>query len=334
MNLTPANKIDPNEQQHIFPVVKVVEGPTWSPTSSQGSQYINPERDQDLSQSITYSPLLPTSTSSSLHFVAKNGDTKITKISDNVVTSDTNLDFSTVENLKSLSSEKQTSSLKESEKDRIVIKRPKKFIPPRKLTRKEIQEEFDEQDRQLYKSDLSESDLSKYLEQRLNRPSVKQVQNSKHLAFVRRTDDGVEVIPAKPEPLKKTPFRRNLSTNSNIDMSIFSDKNAKRFNEFLNSEERDVKRFKFNLDSQSQTGRDFHFQPETISDYMAGLDNLFRGQNEDNFHSLSTITPVGYYAENRDDMNDIVNKYLSSGSSSHDVSIFETCSLNENDLVL
>lgn len=292
------------------------------------------------SKSISYSPLCSQfsftgiedqtilnkeskTSGSSLHFLAKNSKNlaDISTIRD--------IDNITFENLKS-SSEKRSEQTTSSESKR--KKRVRRFIPPKKLTRKEIQEEFDEQDRKIYEASINQSDFSKYLSQILNRPSVRQVQNSKHLALVRKTDDGVEVIPAKPEPKKtKFSFKRNLSSTSTIDMSIFSDKNAKRFDEFLNSDERDLKRFKFNFGSQKKN-EDFNFQPQSISEYAAAAEKtpfVFPSQNTatstDNFVSL---TPDGFYKQNKADVDNIVNKYLQPEN------IFETCPLNEQDFDL
>ncbi|CAH1968935.1 unnamed protein product [Acanthoscelides obtectus] len=128
----------------------------------------------------------------------------------------------------------------------------KKFIPPRKLSAKEIREEFEMQDNKLFeltKSTPNSSDMSKYLERLMNRPRVKEVQNTTHLALIRKTEQGVEVIPAepsKPRKRKQTALRKHFS-NENVDMSMFSDKNARCFEKFLDSDERNYSSFRFNF---------------------------------------------------------------------------------------
>ncbi|XP_015838166.1 mutS protein homolog 4 isoform X2 [Tribolium castaneum] len=294
-------------RQHIFPTVRIIDGPLWSSDSDSGP---------DGSESISYSPLCSQfsfspslhdqtttnkeskTSSSSLHFIAKSGDETTQLLADS----------SSIEQTKSKSN---SSSSKDSFKK---IRRNKRFIPPKKLTRREIQEEFAEQDRKIYEANLSQSDYSKYLSHILNRPSIRQIQNSEFLAFGRKTDDGVEVIPAKPEPKKtKTSFKRKLSSNNTFDMSIFSDKNAKRFDEFLNSYERDVKQFKFSFGTQKKN-EEFNFQPQSISDYMAAAENkpfsFPASQNSEQFHSLGSATPNCYYKENKENIDNIVNKYL------------------------
>ncbi|XP_044253002.1 mutS protein homolog 4-like isoform X2 [Tribolium madens] len=462
------NSAKDQSQQHIFPIVKIIEGPQWSSDSSSNSIPENnkPEMHSYDSESISYSPLgsqfsfsghsdqtklnkeSKTISSSSLHFIAKNGN-ETTNLADSSAIKDienitvendqtnsksktnsssskescnqrffsfsglndqttvdkesktssssmhfiavnrnetTNMEDSsairdieniTVENFKTsddqTNSKSKTNSSSSKESFNKQKRFNKRFIPPKKLTRREIQEEFDEQDRKLYEADITQSDFSKYLSQILNRPSIRQIQNSKHLAFVRKTNDGVEVIPAKPEPKKRTTFKRKLSNSNNFDMSIFSDKNAKRFDEFVNSEERDVKQFKFSFGTQevirtkpesnerknifqrkppnssnlnmsiftdknakcfdgflSSEDRDvkqfnfsfgtqtkspekFNFQPQRISDYMAAAEDKpfsFPTQNSDQFHSLSSATPDCYYKENKQDIDNIVNKYL------------------------
>jgi hypothetical protein len=373
-------------------VVTVVEGPQWSSDSDSSRDVSEPSRTKEveggcshLSESMSYSPLCPSSfsqdfdgdevsenfdqtgfctgldelnvpqssTSSSLHFMSKNG----VQLSGNgATTTDTNLgnismnrdvDNITIENLKSVSvatvekasssnektgqtissSAKESDDLVENQSKPRYVKRLKKFIPPKKLTKREIEEEFAEQDRKIYEASVSDSDFSKYLSLILNRPSVKQVQNSEHLALVRKTEKGVEVIPAQPEPPKKSkrcPFQRNLSNNSNIDVSIFSDKNAKHFEEFVNSDERDIKRFKFDFGSQKD--KVFNFQPQSISEYAANEQFLFRGDNLQPSQGFPSLTPEGYYKQNREDINNIMNKYLGRGGEAgptHDSNIFD-----------
>lgn len=223
--------------------------------------------------------------------------------------------------------------------------RMNKFIPPRKLSKKEIREDFALQDRLLLERSFGDSDMSKYLGQLLNRPSVQQIQNTTHLALIRKTKEGVEVIPADPRcKRRKQSFLKKYHSKEEIDMDMFSDKNAEHFQEYLNSNEKNFKMFNLNFKKKTEdTTTTFKFQPvqSNIETYTEGsivtsFTRKFTDENIDqNFQFPSqrsyvksqssmkhqqeppmniSLTPDGYYKRNKSDIMDLVNKYLNTSS--------------------
>ncbi|KAJ8916137.1 hypothetical protein NQ315_004504 [Exocentrus adspersus] len=253
-----------------------------------------------------------------------------------------------------------------------------KFIPPRKLSAKEIREDFKEQDRKILEGTPSSSEFSKYLEQLIKRPTVKQIRNTVHLAKVRKTNEGVEVIPAKPRMNKKLKPSTSMKThysNENFSVSIFSDKNALPFESYLNSNEKDYKTFSFNFQKNQEAEQKLGFEPTTLSfgEYTNNSvtkrfvrtisETLCSGQSGNSFrmkHVLEpnqdigsvymsqqstinqTLTPDGFYKQNKDDISRILKKYLggthtqedisSSANSQRKRSIFETDDIDGIDL--
>nr|CAI5837120.1 unnamed protein product [Callosobruchus analis] len=195
----------------------------------------------------------------------------------------------------------------------------KKFKPPRKLTAKEIREEFERQDQKLIEfthTSTNSSDVSKYLERRMNRPTVK----------------GPEVIPAEATTYKKrrSLIRRNFS-NENIDLSIFSDKNAECFEKFLGSNETNYSTFKFNFQESKKTESVFKFDPiETKSgEYTErSVTMAFMRRASDEATEITqnsrpmftpfkasfnphnqTLTPDGYFKRNKTEITNLLSKY-------------------------
>ncbi|CAG9812751.1 unnamed protein product [Phaedon cochleariae] len=268
----------------------------------------------------------------------------------------------------------------------------KRFIPPRTLSAKEITTELEEQGRKILESSQNSSNM-KYWKHIVNRPTVKQIRNSTQLALVRKTNDGVEIFPTNhntKKPRKKTPMKRHFS-NENFDMSIFSDKNAKTFEEYLNSGERDYNTFRSRINQCVEENSSSNF-----NQFGYSL-NLVRDPNEDNFVlsgstatpfyssqssaisfsrpqsypdqntsfniatfnatiqnnkvasnteqiDFTSLTPNGFYKQNKEHINTIMNKYLQNQSISSQCennvtlnsrdrrNIFENTNLNIEDL--
>lgn len=215
----------------------------------------------------------------------------------------------------------------------------KKFVPPRKLTAREIREEFREQDRKILESSPNSSNFSQYLKQLIRRPTVKQVQNTTHLATIRKTGEGVEVIPTKPRMMKtKTEPWKKRHSSENFDVSIFSDKNALPFESYLNSNEKDYKTFSFNFSKNQEAEQKFQFAPTTLSfgeytnnsiteRFVRNVSEMASSQRANTTRAEEvqnvtfcvsqqsvdrTLTPEGFYRQNRDDIQRIVGKYLQS----------------------
>nr|CAH7753704.1 unnamed protein product [Callosobruchus chinensis] len=237
---------------------------------------------------------------------------------------------------------KSSSERKDSDADKYAASEssPNVVTPPRKLTAKEIREEFERQDHKLIEftnTTTNSSDMSKYLERLMNRPTVQEVQNTTHLALIRKTDQGPEVIPAEAKKYKKrrkSPLRRNFS-NENIDLSIFSDKNAECFEKYLGSNETDYSSFKFNFQESKKTETVFKFAPTEMKSgeytersitmaFMrkASDEAMERTQNSRpmftplkpfNPHN-QTLTPDGYFKRNKMEITNLLSKYRQQAS--------------------
>uniref|UniRef100_A0A6P7F7L9 Uncharacterized protein LOC114325556 n=1 Tax=Diabrotica virgifera virgifera TaxID=50390 RepID=A0A6P7F7L9_DIAVI len=187
----------------------------------------------------------------------------------------------------------------------------KKFVPPRKLTAKRIKQEFEEQDRIMLESSSSKSQYTKYLEQRLNRPSVRQIQDSTHVATLRKTVRGFEVVASEAAKSKPKGTMFKTFSNENFDMTIFSDKNAKCFENFINSKETDLQFLNFNKQKEeSKMPFSFSKSSEQMStfDYFVNNSQNQGSSNQKTFKM--SLTPDGYYKQHKDDMNALLKKYL------------------------
>lgn len=140
-------------------------------------------------------------------------------------------------------------------KRRLAIR--SKFVPPSKLTKRQIEEEFAEQNRKMMESSDS-SKISDYAQQICNRPSVKQLQQSEYIACIRRTEKGVVVIPAeaKKKRERKQPFRFNMPYKKVFEPNLLSDANEKKFIEFLEHGKREFGRSR-SWDSGGVVGKSF-----------------------------------------------------------------------------
>lgn len=226
----------------------------------------------------------------------------------------------------------------------------KRFNPPRKLTVKEIKEEFKKQDSIMFDKSASSSDMSRYYEQLINRPTVRQIQNSTSLATLVRTSEGVRVIPTKPVKKQKKglkllkKYRSNDSING-INMSIFSDSNAIHFEEYLKSNEKDYKSFSSSFSKNVEAAKVHALERkksdetgfEFVSLQSTSFASCFMRKESKNtiqshrtiFNAESTLdetlTPDGYYKRNKEDINKIVRKYLPNAqqSSANSTNMFQ-----------
>ncbi|CAH1101190.1 unnamed protein product [Psylliodes chrysocephalus] len=188
----------------------------------------------------------------------------------------------------------------------------KKFIPPRKLSAKQIKEEFEEQDREIMNNGTPNSaNISRYVERSMNRPSVNQIQNTTYLGTLRKNAEGFNLIVPKPKVYKnKKNVIKSDSTNT-IDITIFSDRNANAFERFITSDETDFRNFHFSNQKTVTTGSQ---RSEDIFDYYMSHSQIKSTQSQNNFNM--TLTPNGYYKQNKMDINNVINKYLSNNSCS------------------
>lgn len=149
-----------------------------------------------------------------------------------------------------------------------------KFIPPNKLTKREIERDFAEQTRKMMESSDS-SKVSDYARQICNRPTVKQLQESEHIVSIKRTEDGVVVIPVKESKNKqRRHFNFNAPYKTIFEPNLLSDANEERFLEFL-------ERSKKSVEAENNSG-----------------------------NSSRLTTPSGYYKENKLEIEAVINKYL------------------------
>ncbi|XP_076262167.1 uncharacterized protein LOC143197513 [Rhynchophorus ferrugineus] len=196
----------------------------------------------------------------------------------------------------------------------------RKYCPMSKLTLKQIKAEFLEQDRQIFENSASTSsgDIAKIWEQRMNRPTPRQIRQSTCVATVRKTSQGVEVIQSTQNTQKSRPKFCNVSSpssfKSSVNMNIFSDANASTFEQFVKSDEKDYRLFDFkfdrNLNTQNSNIRSkkmFNFKQvnEVSNEYTASSVTFsFVREKAD-----TTLTPDGFYKSNKSDIQNILNKY-------------------------
>lgn len=269
-------------------------------------------------------------------------------------------------------SKKQKLSLNDPKKPTIQKARVpfrKRFKPPRKLTAKEIREDFNKQDSiMLEKTTTSSSDVAKFHQQLINRPSIKQIQNSEHLAFIVKTNEGFQVIPTetKKKTTKAFSLFKTHHSMDNIDMTIFSDKNAETFEQYLKSNEQDYKKFNFlfqqKMETEVQTF-DGNASYLTNTYNIAGTSKSIGNESRSLFSTCfassfmkrpsaekkskpttklfgengpnETLTPDGYFKRNKEDITRIMGKYLiNTQSSTADKSVSSmfqnACSSNED----
>lgn len=210
-----------------------------------------------------------------------------------------------------------------SDDNKNVPKRPKKakFKPPYKkqpvkkslpfhkvlkLSKKEIEFHYLEQNKKL----LENKDLTQSLEEIMNRPSVKQLQQLKHIVSIQKTNSGILVIPTK-ETLKKTKkkFETPLKESTNFDVTLFSDKNVEKYEQLMNC----------NSDTKLSTKEDISpFQvirsnvvkktesTETTSESIAW--DPIDTSKDDPIEKESASK--GYYTQNKSQIENILNKYI------------------------
>ncbi|XP_050297732.1 uncharacterized protein LOC126737078 isoform X2 [Anthonomus grandis grandis] len=125
---------------------------------------------------------------------------------------------------------------------------------PSKLSQKAIRSEFLEQDKRFFETSGSSLELAKLWEERLKRPprpTPKQIQQTTCVATIRKTHEGVEVIPSETQKPRNTKAKSNswlFQPHPKMNMNIFSDQNADTFDEFIKSKNNDYKMFNFKLE--------------------------------------------------------------------------------------
>ncbi|CAH1129253.1 unnamed protein product [Ceutorhynchus assimilis] len=145
------------------------------------------------------------------------------------------------------------------------------------LSQKAIRDEFFEQDKKFYESSGSSVELARVWEERLKRPprpTPKQIQQTTCLATIRKTQEGVLVIPEEKKKATRSSsgnfLKSFVSPPSSVNMNIFSDRNAKTFERFIRSDKKDYKLFKFNFGqppSQNDEENMFNFQRVESAEY-------------------------------------------------------------------
>ncbi|KAL3273959.1 hypothetical protein HHI36_015382 [Cryptolaemus montrouzieri] len=218
------------------------------------------------------------------------------------------------------------------------VSQPKKrrsLFGSKKLTKHEIQEEFDKQDQILFEGNVDVETYSRYLKQRMNRPSVKQLQQAEHIATIKRTENGTLVLPAKKNKCKPKKYDRKSIFESVkfIDVSIFSDENASRMSAFLASDEKNYNLFKFNSENLTSSSQLSVFSNHFVqkrknikfkrSKTFGGLkvndftrinqnesSNSFLFKQSQQSQGSSFFIPSGYFKRHKSDIENICSKYL------------------------
>lgn len=123
------------------------------------------------------------------------------------------------------------------------VKRPRRktsFVPPRKLSKKEILNDYDRQRIKVLENADDPGQIEEYLNFINNRPNVQQIQEQQYLALIKRTSDGMEILPPKSPVIKpkKTaiPLERKLSENEFH--KILSDGNEDKLKSLLKTQEK------------------------------------------------------------------------------------------------
>ncbi|XP_074040955.1 uncharacterized protein isoform X2 [Leptinotarsa decemlineata] len=233
-----------------------------------------------------------------------------------------------------------------------IKKSKSKSILLQKLSAREIRKEFKEQDRKILESNPHTPNISKYLEQIINRPTIKQIQNSTQLALIRKHNNGLEVIPAHTQMKRKPKYFpcKKYQSNEDFNVSIFSDQNGKPFQEYLNSNERDYETFRSNRNKSIESDITNTMSTETYRFAVVKKNNskekfkkpeIDAIQDEDSDrYSQPSIFHEG------NDINIIINKYLQKNSfvvsqqidgqqnSWENNNIFDNNNLSNEDLLL
>lgn len=207
-----------------------------------------------------------------------------------------------------------------------------KFIPPKKLTKREIEEEFAEQNRRMMEN-INSSNVSEYAQQICNRPSVKQLQQTEHIALIRKTEEGMVVIPVEPQKPKKP--RKTLHFNNPykgiFEANLFSDKNEEKFTKFLEDRKKNTKEASlagscsltaanicdYGGNEIATVGRTQIIpQPtrQNQSTTQKSFEGLFQDISQESVSKYLSFTPEGYYKEHKTQIESIVNKYMNSQS--------------------
>ncbi|XP_066248399.1 uncharacterized protein [Euwallacea similis] len=222
-----------------------------------------------------------------------------------------------------------------------AIQKSEPIYPFKNLTQKAIRQKFFEQNKKLFDFDKNQSaDFAKIWEDRLSRsgrPTPRQIQQTKCLATIRKNIDGVEVIHTEDNESKKLYETRSKlfsSSNSGMNMNIFSDKNADVFEQFIRSDNKDYRSFNFDFgggQKQNDSGNLFNFkQVQTAaSEYthnshswtfmrkrseefnLPSQYNIFRFPPMNNLAiSDFSLIPEGFYKRNKGDAANLLKRYL------------------------
>ncbi|XP_066140533.1 LOW QUALITY PROTEIN: uncharacterized protein [Euwallacea fornicatus] len=151
-----------------------------------------------------------------------------------------------------------------------AIQQSGSIYPFKNLTQKAIRQKFFEQNKKLFNFDKNQSaNFAKIWEDRLSRhgrPTPRQIQQTKCLATIRKNIDGVEVIHTDDNESKESPETQSKvfsSSNTGMNMNIFSDKNADVFEQFIRSGNKDYRSFNFDFgggQKQNDSGNLFNFK--------------------------------------------------------------------------
>lgn len=281
-------------ENHIWPVVTVIEGPN-NKTMSFNETNCEITEDETLPTSstdkVSSSQTMPTDNST------KEGDLQAKSSTTEAfsrISKDRNLTANTSsKNVSVETSSKAVSSVKSKP---LLKQRRGKFIPPKKLTRREIEQDFFEQDKRFLESndDVNSPSYVNFVKQVMNRPTVQQLQNCQHLVRAQRTISGEFKVVEYEQPTVKKQKTMLKCQNSGVQFNatIFSDQNAEVFQEYLNSKEKDYTKFNFNFSNNEQ--RNKILPPnEALADVFC---NMMRAK------ALSVTSTEIFYKENANEM--------------------------------
>lgn len=204
---------------YVSPVVNIIEGPNDKTLSFDHSE----ENSVEKSRSLLNMHVEMTLDESSNKSKSTSDDINWGKSTDkSEITSDRLSKISVERKLSQSSGSKEEKSSKVSSTSKNLSKsttRKKygKFIPPRKLTRREIEEDFREQDKKFLEGsmDRNSTNYLNFMHQIMNRPTVKQLQNCQHLVKACRTSNGnIEVLEYGKPKTKKKILKNFLKSNS------------------------------------------------------------------------------------------------------------------------
>lgn len=245
-----SHSTDVTEEEMQSIIEELERSEDWAADWERTNQYVSKSNTSHTSESICYSPLCSSPDRKQCEAESPNGYNTNSKTailssgtSNPKTTEGSSSDLDPSAQVKKSSGSIRT-NLKRKPKFRMTPKIRPKLMPYRettkqtfklpKLTKRQIEEEFDKQRQELYEN--FDPNNTTMLEKFLARPSVKQIQQAKPVALIRRTKDGVIVIPPAPKKVKKSKYDYEPSKfgqKSRIDMSIFSDRCESQFEKLM-----------------------------------------------------------------------------------------------------